>query len=197
LQHIVSQALAQTESRWPPIALAYTWVHQAATILENKENLKGDAVRDQLQSLLTTMADNQTQVGELTSAIEHFLKVTHSYFPGLFHCYDIEGLPRTNNDLEQMFGSWRHHQRRCTGRKAAPASLVVRGSVQIVAAVATQLRAFTPADLASVSVADWQQVRVQLSQPQRKRIQQRQFRRSPAAFLASLEDKLSQLTLPS
>jgi hypothetical protein len=194
---MVSQALAQTESRWPPIALAYTWVHQAATILENKENLKGDAVRDQLQSLLTTMADNQTQVGELTSAIEHFLKVTHSYFPGLFHCYDIEGLPRTNNDLEQMFGSWRHHQRRCTGRKVAPASLVVRGSVQIVAAVATQLRAFTPADLASVSVADWQQVRVQLSQPQRKRIQQRQFRRSPAAFLASLEDKLSQLTLPS
>jgi hypothetical protein len=194
---MVSHALAQTESRWPPIELAYTWVHQAATILENKENLKGDAVRDQLQSLLTTMADNQTQVGELTSAIEHFLKVTHSYFPGLFHCYDIEGLPRTNNDLEQMFGSWRHHQRRCTGRKAAPASLVVRGSVQIVAAVATQLRAFTPADLASVSVADWQQVRVQLSQPQRKRIQQRQFRRSPAAFLASLEDKLSQLTLPS
>jgi hypothetical protein len=197
LQHIVSQALAQTESCWPPIELAYDWVHQAAAILDNKANLTGNAVQQQLQSLLTTMADNKTQVGELTSAIEHFLKVTHSYFPGLFHCYDMKGLPRTNNNLEQMFGSWRHHQRRCTGRKVAPASLVVRGSVQIVAAIATQVRAFTASDLASVSVADWQQVRAQLSQPQRKRIQQRQFRRSPAAFLASLEEKLSQLTLPS
>lgn len=37
---------------------------------------------------------------------------------------------RTNNDLEQIFGRVRHHQRRCTGRKVAPASLVLRGSVQ-------------------------------------------------------------------
>ncbi len=80
---------------------------------------------------------------KLASGIDHFLKVTHSYAPGLFHCYDLEGLPRTNNDLEQLFGRWRHHQRRCTGRKVAPASLVVRGSVQIIAAIATQLRSFT------------------------------------------------------
>ncbi len=28
-----------------------------------------------------------------------------------------------NNDLEQAFGTLRHHQRRCTGRKVAPSSL--------------------------------------------------------------------------
>lgn len=83
------------------------------------------------------MEIDREQATSLTSGVEHFLKVTRSYAPGLFHCYDLEDLPRTNNDLEQLFGRWRHHQRRCTGRKAAPASVVVRGSVQIVAAIAT------------------------------------------------------------
>jgi hypothetical protein len=48
------------------------------------------------------MARGQAQLGELTDAINHFLKVTRSYWSGLFHCYEVEGLPRTNNDLEHV-----------------------------------------------------------------------------------------------
>jgi hypothetical protein len=86
--------------------------------------------------------------------------------------------------------------RRCTGRKVAPASLVVRGSVQIVAAVATQMRSFTAHDLAEVSIEAWQSVRADLNHHQQKRNQQRQFRRSPATYLAELEQKFLQLALP-
>lgn len=86
--------------------------------------------------------------------------------------------------------------RRCTGRKVAPASLVVRGSVQLVAAIATQLRSFTASELATVSVDAWQHVREDLEQHQRKRVQQRRFRSDPATYLASLEQKLLQLVLP-
>jgi hypothetical protein len=96
--------------------------------------------------------------------------VTRSYAPGLFHCYDLAGLPRTNNDLEQLFGRWRHQQWRCTGRKVAPASFVVRGSVQIVAAIATQIRLFTADELATVSITAWQSVRTELHHHQHKRI---------------------------
>jgi hypothetical protein len=32
--------------------------------------------------------------------VDHFLRVSRSYWPGLFHCYDVEDLPRTNNDLD-------------------------------------------------------------------------------------------------
>ena len=32
--------------------------------------------------------------------MDHFLKVFRSYWPGLFHCYDVEDLPRTNNNLD-------------------------------------------------------------------------------------------------
>ena len=75
------------------------------------------------EQLLQAMERCKAQAGSLATGIDHFLKVTRSYAPGLFHCYDIESLPRTNNDLEQLFGSWRHHQRRCTGRARCPSFL--------------------------------------------------------------------------
>jgi hypothetical protein len=140
------------------------------------------------------MARWQSKVGTLQSGIVRFLKVTRSYWSGLFHCYEVEGLPRTNNDLEHLFGKWRHPNRRCTGRKVAPQSLALRGSVQLVAAVATQLKALSAEELATVSVQAWQQVRSQLKNYQRKQVEQRKFRRSPA-YLAHLETQLLQLTL--
>lgn len=171
-------------------------MHQVATLLDNDAQLDGNSVRERLEQLLQQMERDKGQAGNLTTGIDHFLKVTRSYAPGLFHCYDLEGLPRTNNDLEQLFGRWRHHQRRCTGRKVAPASLVVRGSVQIVAAIATQLRSFTAEELATVSIAAWQSVRKDLNHHQHKRNQQRHFRRSPTTYLTHLEQKLLQSALP-
>lgn len=196
LKRILSSALEQTAPLWEPIAIAFDWVHQAATILANNADLDGQDVRYSLERLLRAMQRWKDQTGSLAPGIDHFLKVTASYTPGLFHCYDIEGLPRTNNDLEQLFGRWRHHQRRCTGRKVAPASLVVRGSVQIVTAIATQLRSFTAQDLATVDLAAWQSVRADLNRHQYKRNQQRRFRRSPTTYLADLEQKFLQLALP-
>lgn len=171
-------------------------MHQAATLLKNEAQLDGDGVRVCFRGLLGAMAQWKAQVGDLTGGIEHFLKVTRSYWPGLFHCYDIQGLPRTNNDLEHIFGQWRHHQRRCTGRKVASPTAVIRGSVQLVAAIATQLQAYSANDLSTVSRSAWQQVRTQLQQYQQQRVQQRQFRHSPTTYLASLEQKLLQLVLP-
>jgi hypothetical protein len=78
----------------------------------------------------------------------------------------------------------------------APQSFVLRGSVQLVAAVATQLQSFSAEALATVSVQAWQQVRSQLKVHQHKRVKQRRFRRSPVAYLAQLETQLFQLTLP-
>jgi hypothetical protein len=193
---MLSTALTQTADLWQPIAVAFDWVHQVATILDNNEQFDGNHVRNRLEQLLQRMEHDKGQAGSLASGIDHFLKVTRSYAPGLFHCYDIGGLPRTNNDLEQLFGRWRHHQRRCTGRKVAPASLVVRGSVQIVASMATQIRSFTAQDLANVDLAAWRSVRTDLDHYQQQRIQQRHFRRSPDTYLANLEQKFLQLALP-
>jgi hypothetical protein len=53
----------------------------------------------------------------LQGAVNHFVKVSRSYWPGLFACYDAPDLLRTNNDFEQIFGSHRDHQWRASGRK--------------------------------------------------------------------------------
>ena len=126
----------------------------------------------------------------------HFLKVSASYFPGLFHCYWVEGLPRTNNNLEQMFGSFRHHQRRCTGLKKAPSSTVISGSSKIVAAIATKLKTFSAIDLATIDRDKWRQKRQEIKKLRQSRLQQRHFRKEPDNYLTKLETELLQAILP-
>jgi hypothetical protein len=190
LKQIVSKGLEQTASLFAPITVAYNWIYQAAEILDNETGLDAIEVQRSFQTLLDSMSHEKNEVGTLESGITHFLKITRSYWSGLFHCYEVEGLPRTNNDLEQVFGVLRHHQRRCTGRKVAPSSLVIRGTVQLASAIATALHSFTAQDLAQVCVQTWQQLRSDLRQHQLNRIEQLRFRRNPEAYLATLEKLL-------
>jgi hypothetical protein len=122
--------------------------------------------------------------------------VTRSYWPGLFHCYDLPEVPRTNNDLEQYFGAARHHERRATGHKRATSALVVRGSVRVVAAVTTPLGAWTAQELRPASVEAWRELRTKLEARHESRRAARRFRRDPAAYLANLEDALLHTSLP-
>jgi hypothetical protein len=140
LQRLVVHGLTTTEALWPPIRTTDGWVHRAARLLANEEAAPGSEVQRQPDELLSEMRKEQATVGPLTPAVAHFLKVSASYWPGLFHCYDITGLPRTNNDLEQYFGSARYHQRRASGRVHATAATVVRGAVRVLAATATRLQ---------------------------------------------------------
>src|SRR2546430_10085856 len=105
--------------------------------------------------------------------------VTASYRPGLFHCYDVADLPRTNNDLEHVFGSTRYHERRATGRKQTSPSLVVRGSVRLVAAIATQNSHFSGSDLAPRDLVQWRTLRKQIEHRQEARREQHRFRKDP------------------
>ena len=132
------------------------------------------------------------------------LKITRSYWSGLFHCYQVENLPKTNNDLrreasplgEQVFGSFRHHQRRTTGRKKAPASLLIRGESRLIAAIVTRIKTFTATDLATADLVAWRKQRSQLELLKEKRLQQRRFRRDPEDYLLKLETQLIQSILP-
>jgi len=44
-------------------------------------------------------------------------QVSHSYDPGLFHPYDVPGLPRTNNGRESEFQDLKHRLLSTTGQK--------------------------------------------------------------------------------
>jgi len=182
---------------WPDVQTAYGWVHQLAQVLANDERRSADELRQWVTVLLTELADQQTAAGSLAEALTHFRKVTDSYWPGLFACYTIPGLPRTNNDLEQFFGAARYHERRISGRKVAAPGMVVRGAVRVVAAVATRVQPVTTAQLRPLDLEAWRTLRRELEQRHQARRAQLRFRRDPARYLAQTEEALVKLTLPT
>ena len=127
--------------------MMYGWVWQAAHLLGDHGPGDTAAVRRRLGGLLGAMARHGPALGALAGAVRHFVKVSRSYWPGLFHCYEVADLPRTNNDLEHVFGSHRYHERRASGRKGAPPGLVLRGQARLLAAAATRQRDFTAVEL--------------------------------------------------
>ncbi len=197
LQALVAKGLAATDAMWPAIRTAYGWVHRAAHFLASDDDVPGAEVRRRMEALLAEMRAGQATIGSLQPAVAHFLKVSASYWPGLFHCYDIAGLPRTNNDLEQYFGSARYHQRRAGGRVHATAATVVRGSVRVLAATASRLTLFREYDLRHPNLERWTGLRRSLGLRQEARRQQGRFRKDPAGYLATLETMLLKPSLPS
>jgi hypothetical protein len=109
----------------------------------------------------------------------------------------VPDLPRTNNDLEHLFGSYRHHERRATGRKTASPAMVLRGPVRVLAATATRLRPFQARDLAAADRQQWAAIRDSLEQRRHSRRLRARFRRSPDHFLKQLEADLIQSALPA
>ena len=196
LKTILRQGLDATASLGPDVRVAYGWVHRAAHILNNDAQCTEAAVRRRLHGLLGAMGQHRAKAGSLAPAVGHFLKVSRSYWPGLFHCYSVPDLPRTNNDLEQFFGAYRYHERRATGRKVASPAVVLRGAVRLIACAATRLRPFASEELVPDSVSAWQELRHNLETRRHQRTQRRRFRRDPASYLANLEADLLQLSLP-
>ena len=193
----MAKGLAATDAMWPTIRIAYDWVHRAARLLQNGDALTGGEVRQRMDDLLAEMRDEQTTVGTLQPAVAHFLKVSASYWPGLFHCYDVDGLPRTNNGQEQFFGSVRYHHRRASGRIRASAATVVRGSVRALATTASRLQVFGEYELRHPNLDRWRDLRKSLELRQEARRQQGRFRKNPTAFLAALEATVLKQSLPS
>jgi hypothetical protein len=179
------------------VRAAYSWVQRVAEILANAKELEGDGVKRHLRALLGAMAQHQHRSAPVLAAmLAHCQKVTRSYWPGLWHCYHIPELPRTNNALEQFFGAHRYHERRATGRKGASPALVLRGSVRMAACAATRLRSFVGEELAPENIQQWKALRQPLEHRRRQRVARCRFRRRPEAYLAALEKDLLQLILP-
>jgi hypothetical protein len=190
LQQILSKALQRTAALWPPIKDAYALVHQAAHLLANHEQQTGAQVRETYLAFVAHMQEQQANLGVLSTAIDHFVEITKHFAPGLFHCYDVPDLPRTNNDLEHCFGVARAHERRATGRRGAIPGVVVRGSVRLMAVVMTKQEHFEAADLQPSDYQAWRQLRTQLHYREEARRKQFRFRKDPPAYLAALEAQL-------
>jgi hypothetical protein len=173
------------------LACVYRWVQQLAQVLDEAKEMSVEERQLGFQVILLHMHQYAARLrGAWPQAIAHFLKVTQSYAPHLFFCYQVPDLPRTNNDLEQSFGQVRFHERRATGRKGALPGLVVHGAVRVQAVLATRVKPFTANELVPHDVQAWRTLRAQVSSRQESRCKQLRFRKDPSAYLATLETQL-------
>jgi hypothetical protein len=198
LRRLLRRGLEETAALWPPVRAAYRWVHRVARLLENEAGWPAREVRRRLGRILGQMrqAAARSKDEAVQAQLRQFVKVTRSYRPGLFHCYGAEDIPRTNNDLEHLFGSHRYHERRASGRKRAPPGLVVVGSVRLVSGLATRLRPEEGLELPAGYVEPWRQLRAELERRREARRQQRRFRRDSVSYLKAVEEMALKLSLP-
>jgi hypothetical protein len=199
LRQLLRRGLEETAALWPPVRAAYRRVKQVARLLKNKGQRPAHAVRRRLSQVLSQIRRAATQAAEgaVGAQLRHFVKVTKSYWPGLFCCYQSADIPRTNNDLEHLFGSHRYHERRASGRRQGSPGLVVRGPVRVVSGLATRLRPEEGLKLPPGYVGPWREQRAELDRRREARRQQRRFRRDPVIYLKKLEDLALQLSLPT
>lgn len=73
------------------------------------------AVADYLARLIKTVMARDDLQDQLVAT--HIQQTFYSHWSGLFQCYEVPGLPRTNNELEQYMRRIKTGQRRVTGRK--------------------------------------------------------------------------------
>lgn len=157
------------------------WLVEGHVILANQEQYTEAQVHSRYLTHVHQMQEQKANVGPLEEAIEHFCHITDNFAAGLFHCYGVEGLPRTNNDLEHCFGVARVYERRVTGRRGAIVGVVVRGSVRVITAVATKEQTFTASELHPNDYQRWRDLRAQLQQCEETRRRQIRFRKYPAS----------------
>lgn len=194
---MLKKGLLATQTLFAAVRPLYEWVYRVAHVLGNQNQQEAEEVQKDFAQQLALMQEQAQQSEPQRTALLQFLKVSDSYAPHLFFCYQVADLPKTNNDLEQAFGKVRTGERRATGRRGAVPGLVVRGPVRVTAALATRLHLFTDQELIPHDLACWRELRAQVSSRQEARRKQFRFRKDPAAYLADLEEHFSKMSLRS
>ena len=133
----------------------------------------------------------------LRPKVEHLVTVLRRLRGGLYHCYDVPGLPRTDNAMEQFYRRVKTEQRRITGRKRADAFVVRVGGFAVYATAASTVpEATLLGQLAAVPAAIWQQERRTLRANQDRQAKMRRFRLHPVTYLAELETRWAATVRP-
>jgi hypothetical protein len=124
----LSLALQTVRAEYTPLRQAANWLEQIANCLnpENKPARSAAQVQQEL-NLILALADTVSQDNpRLHSFFETIQRTTEHYAPSLFHCYDVPGLPRTNNDRESDFRNLNRRLLRTTGQKGLTRRILQR-----------------------------------------------------------------------
>lgn len=74
-------------------------------------------VQQELEQMFSDLVQQSKTCRLAWQLARRWRSMSKNWLPGILHCYDIPGLPRSNLDLESTFGTLRRDQRRISGRK--------------------------------------------------------------------------------
>lgn len=163
-----------------------SWASRAEEITNEEVARRFDAYLERLSRFVD--AEERTEDEQLR--VGHLLKVLTHLRPGLIHCYDLEGFPRTNNEMERTIRAIKMHYRRISGRKNWNTYLLRYG--RCVAYQEWWLHqpdgeARLSARLTQVAPASWRLVRQETRDSHQEQLNRFRFRHRPLDYLASLE----------
>jgi Transposase, Mutator family len=115
----LQNALRTAQADYTDLRQAADWLAGIADLLDpaGKPNRSGTQVKQALSAYLEEMQAQSQDKLRLQAFYQGIEKTTRSYASGLFHCYDVPGLPRTNNDRESEFRDLNRRLLATTGQK--------------------------------------------------------------------------------
>lgn len=128
LQQGLDVALQLVQTNYMLLRQAADWLEHIADVLDpaGKQPRSAQQVQETLFAYLKEIETISHQQPGLQSFFKTIQKTTLSYAPGLFHCYDIPGLPRTNNARESDFRDLNRRLLRTTGQKGLIRRIIQR-----------------------------------------------------------------------
>jgi hypothetical protein len=128
LQHGLLAALQTVQTRYTLLRQAADWLTQIADLLNptGKPPRSAAQVQKALFEYLEQIKITSKNKPDLLPFFRTIQKTTHSYAPGLFHCYDLPDLPRTNNARESDFRDLNRRLLRTTGQKGLTRRIIQR-----------------------------------------------------------------------
>jgi hypothetical protein len=121
-------ALQSVQSDYTVLRQAADWLVHISHILDPEQRpvRSGEEVRQELLAFLDHIEKESQSVPRLHHFYQKIHKTTLNYASGLFHCYDLPGLPRTNNDRESEFRDLNRRLLRTTGQKGLVRRMILR-----------------------------------------------------------------------
>jgi tRNA-dihydrouridine synthase len=128
LQQGLDKALSEVQGTYHDLRQAADWLEDIARLLDPKDKPErtGKEVQEQLVDYVETIQEQGQDNPVLNTFTSHIDKTTHNYTPGLFYTYDIEDVPRTNNDRESEFRGIIRHVLKTTGQKGETRRIILR-----------------------------------------------------------------------
>ncbi len=201
----IRQALKTYEDEYTSIAEGYSWLLDISSILDTSlptpeikspEKSLSEVVQVEVNAYLKQLSKRSDLNDLLLSFRKDLLALTERYSKGLFHCYDIAGLPRTNNSIESLFGRVRRQTLLTSGPHHAKHRLHEQGAWLLFDVVTNEHQQLER--LKRVSLEDWQKEQQRMSTHQATFTANRRFRRQPEKYLLELETRAAEAAqLPS